>query len=229
MTMTFDPGLADDDDLSRFDEELGIVPTLPSPAAPERPYEPARPRKPRRSTAIAVAVGGLALVAAGFALGRWTAPDDVADAPTVEQSSDPDSDRLLEVALELHRTGDLNAATQAYEAVLARRPDDQFALYNLGLISQTGGDLSAAIDYYSRAIDVDPNMTTALYNRGLAHRDSGSADAAIDDLEGVLALEPQNAVAMYNLGNLLIAEGRVEDGTELVARAAELDPTLRGD
>lgn len=228
--MSFDEPRVGDDDLSRFDEELGLAPVLPSPAPPQRRAESPPPPGRSRAALVAVVVAGLALLAAGFALGRWTAPDSSAGSPAgTDQAADPDADRLLEVALELHRTGDLNAASQAYEAVLARRPDDQFALYNLGLISQTNGDPSSAIEYYSRALDVDPNMTTALYNRGLAHRDAGNAGAAIDDLESVLALEPQNAVAMYNLGNLLIADGRVEDGTALVVQAVELDPSLRGD
>ena len=46
---------------------------------------------------------------------------------------------LLNKALQEHVAGDLAAASEHYEAVIARDPQNKFAYYNLGLIAQTSG------------------------------------------------------------------------------------------
>ena len=215
-----------DSDLGdRTMSEIGV------PAATSRPEAPARRRSFVKWMAAAVVVVGC--IGGGFAVGRVTAPDGGsstnADGGAVVESGTDDPAALLQVALELHRGGDLVAATAAYEAVLAVQPNDQFALYNLGLISQTNGDVDQAISFYTRALEADPTMMSATNNRGLAYRDAGQLDASITDLRAALAADPASASVMYNLGNVLIANGAVEEGTDLVAQAVVIDPELRGD
>jgi tetratricopeptide (TPR) repeat protein len=180
-----------------------------------------------------VVLGVIALVLAGggFLVGRVTAPDTKPAGLTnglapVEGTDDPA--KLLAVALQLHQSGDLKAAEQAYQTVLAAKPDDQFALYNLGLIKQTNGDLAGAIDLYTKALAIDGSMVSALYNRGLAYRDAGKTKEGIADLQAVVDADPQRAAALFNLGNMLIADGNVDAGTKLVDQAVTLDPSLRG-
>ncbi|MDP2292792.1 MAG: tetratricopeptide repeat protein [Actinomycetota bacterium] len=221
----------DEDSDSEHGSDRSTASEVGAPAASSRPEAPAG----RRSvvTWLAAAVVIVACIGGGFAVGRMTAPDPgsstTGDGGAALEAGTDDAATLLQVALELHRNGDLVAATKAYEAVLLVQPDDQFALYNLGLISQTGNDFDQAIIHYTRALEVDPTMMSALNNRGLAHRDAGQLDAAIVDLRAVLAADPTSAAVMYNLGNVLIANGAVEEGAELVAQAVVLDPTLRGD
>lgn len=224
----------DDDRFLGIDDELNRNGSPGSTATPAVERSVAEQQQPRSNALRRLAVGAvasLAMVGGGFALGRATAPDDQSSpAGAVTAANGPDdAANLLQVALELHRAGDLSAATQAYQAVLAVAPDDQFALYNLGLISQTNGDYAGAIDWYTKALAVDPAMTSAVYNRGLAHRDAGQLDAAIVDLRAALAADPTRAPVMYNLGNVLIANGSVEEGTALIDQAVTLDPSLRGD
>ena len=61
----------------------------------------------------------------------------------------------------------------------------------------------------------------------LVLRDTGKVDEAVLELRKVVATDPSNAGANYNLGVLLIAGGNVKEGTELVNRAIELDPSIR--
>lgn len=177
---------------------------------------------------IAAAVG-LVLLVGGFVLGRTTANEGGSVASVTTVDAREDAATLLQVALQLHRDGDLSAAEAAYLRVLELAPSDQFALYNLGQINQTRNELDVARGFYDRALVIDPNMVSALYNRGLALRDLGEIEAAIVDLRKLLELEPENARGLFNLGNILIADGEVEEGTAMVARAIELEPTLRGD
>lgn len=174
-------------------------------------------------------VVGVVLLIGGFVLGRSTADEGNSAATVTSVDPSTDAATLLQVALQLHRDGDVSAAEQAYLGVLDLSPNDQYALYNLGQINQVRGETSVARDYYDKALAVDPNMVSALYNRGLALRDLGESAAAIVDLRKVLEIEPENARCLFNLGNILIAAGEVEEGTAMVAKAIEIEPTLRGD
>jgi tetratricopeptide (TPR) repeat protein len=223
-----------DDRFQLIDDELNLNVSPVSNAAPAVAHSTPEAQRSRGKTFRRLAVGSLAslaMVGGGFALGRATAPDDQGTAGGAQTVANGPADaaNLLQVALELHRAGDLGAASKAYQAVLAVAPDDQFALYNLGLISQTNGDNAAAIDWYTKALAVDPAMTSAVYNRGLAYRDVGQLDAAIADLRAALAADPTQAPVLYNLGNVLIANGSVEEGTALIDQAVTIDPSLRGD
>lgn len=222
----------DQDALDSIAREFNLPPVMPSTARPSTSdrgsVEVAGPGQWRW---LILGLIALVLVGSGFLVGRVTAPEAKPAGLTnglapVEGTDDPA--KLLAVALQLHQSGDLKAAEQAYQAVLAAKPDDEFALYNLGLIKQTNGDLAGAIDLYTKALAIDGSMVSALYNRGLAYRDAGKTKEGIADLQAVVAADPQRAPALFNLGNMLIAEGNVDAGTKLVDQAVTIDPSLRG-
>ena len=45
-------------------------------------------------------------------------------------------------------------------------------------------------------------------------------------LRRALEVNPESARTLFNLGTMLIADGSEEEGTQLVARAIEIDPSL---
>jgi tetratricopeptide (TPR) repeat protein len=59
------------------------------------------------------------------------------------------------------------------------------------------------------------------------YRDLGRTQDAIAALRKVIEADPKSVGGLYNLGVLLIAEGKVQEGTNLVNRAIEIDPSLR--
>lgn len=133
---------------------------------------------------------------------------------------------MFEVGLQLHQNGQYEQALMAYKNVLETDPYSAPVHYNIGQIYQVRGDLVSAISEYNKALQTNPDLVPAMYNRALAFRDQGKNADAISGLESVLSREPNNVGALYNLGNILIAEGRTNDGTKLVNRAIELDPYL---
>ena len=178
---------------------------------------------------VAAAVVVFALVVGAFLLGRSsgtteTAPVGPPATPPAELVLDP-----LSRALELHNAGQLDEALVVYQELLLVEPANQYALYNIGLINQTRGDNEVAIEYYDRALAADSSLTVAAYNRALALRDVGRLDESAEAFEALLLVDGENVGVLYNFGNLLISQGDVERGTELVNRAIELDPSLRGD
>jgi tetratricopeptide (TPR) repeat protein len=178
---------------------------------------------------VAVAVVAVALIVGAFLLGRSTGTtDSVSVAPTTSSPSQSVGDPLSQ-ALELHNAGRLDEALVIYQGLLVAEPTNQYALYNIGLINQTRGNNDVAIDYYDRALAADPGFTVASYNRALALRDAGRLDESLAAFEVLLVQDGDNVGVLYNYGNLLISQGEVERGVELVNRSIELDPSLRGD
>jgi tetratricopeptide (TPR) repeat protein len=167
---------------------------------------------------VAIGVGG-------FLLGRSTTPGS--------QGTAVESDRsvgdLLAEAVALHSSGLTDVAVERYQFILESDPSNALALYNLGQITQQRGDLQGAIDFYDRALVADPSLASAAFNRAIALRDSGRKADAVAGFEAILVADPDSVGVLFNLGNLYIELGDPERGVQLVNRAVELDPSLRGD
>jgi tetratricopeptide (TPR) repeat protein len=215
-----------------------------SPIVEPRPAEPELApglggESPLKSTPVligAAAVVLLALIVGAFLLGRSTASSDTdtsasngSGSGSSSQGQTAPAGDLLSTALERHNAGQLDEALALYQDILLTEPANQYALYNIGLINQTRGANEVAIEYYDRALAVDAAFTDAAYNRALALRDVGQIDESIAEFEVLLVANPDNVGVLYNLGNLLISQGDVVRGAELVNQAVELNPSLRGD
>ncbi len=131
----------------------------------------------------------------------------------------------LDAALTAHAEGRIDDATDGYENVLDEDPDNQFALYNLGLLDQQAGRLQQAEERYRAALETDPNFTSALFNLAII-RTQSDPDEAESLYRSVIRVEPGNASAHLNLGFLLIESGDQAGGEAELERAVELDPSL---
>jgi tetratricopeptide (TPR) repeat protein len=135
-------------------------------------------------------------------------------------STGNDLDATLNRALADHAAGRLDDAKQGYTKVLAEDPDNQFALYNLGLIAQTEGDNATAEDFYRRTLAVDPSFESALFNLAIVRTDQGDIDEAIELYERAIEVNPDSAGAHLNLGLLYLEIGNV--GTHRRVRLSDL-------
>jgi protein O-GlcNAc transferase len=132
----------------------------------------------------------------------------------------------LRQGLTAHRSGNIEAAEEAYSDVLERQPTNKFALFNLGLIAQTRGDNAQAEERYRSALDSDPDFLPALYNLALVRAEEGASEEAIELYRRVVTIAPENAAAHHNLGLLLIKEGERREGREELELALRLNPAL---
>lgn len=169
---------------------------------------------------LALVVAGVAVVPSAYFFGRSSNDSAVPNGATSLPGT------MLDVALGFHNAGRLDDALQAYGAVLKSDPTNKFALYNIGVIKQQRGELDSAIERYSAVLAIDSAFNPARYNRGLAYRDSKRINLAIEDFSSVLKSDAKNASAMYNLGQIYIAQGRTVEGSTLVSRALEINPSL---
>jgi tetratricopeptide (TPR) repeat protein len=145
-----------------------------------------------------------------------------------EDSNDqkPSATQVLDSALQAHAAGHLDEAVRLYEKVLVLDPQNKYAYYNLGLISQTRGLVDDAAARYEQAIAVDPGFTPAMFNLAIIRAEQGAVDDAIALYRDVIAADETDANAHLNLGFLLIDTGEQREGEQELERAVELDPSL---
>ena len=79
----------------------------------------------------------------------------------------------LTEALRLHRSGDLERASQLYQGILDIAPDHHDALHLSGLVAHQRGNHATAVDFIDRAIARHPNEPRYHANRGLALHAAG--------------------------------------------------------
>jgi tetratricopeptide (TPR) repeat protein len=177
-----------------------------------------------RRTGVIVIVGVLVMVLVGALLAR-----------TLHKNSEADqADQVLEHALQLHAQGDLADAKNEYLRVLQLDPENKYAYYNLGLISQTQGDLVSAESSYRTTIAIDADFVPALFNLAILRTDAGSKREAMDLYRHIIEVTPESdadltsqlAAAHLNLGFLLLDTGDEAQGQAELDEAVRLDPSL---
>jgi tetratricopeptide (TPR) repeat protein len=177
-----------------------------------------------RRTGVVVLVGVLVMLLVGALLARTLHKRSEADQAT----------EVLNHALELHAQGDLADAKNEYLRVLQLDPENKYAYYNLGLISQTQGDAVSAESSYRTTIAIDPDFVPALFNLAILRTDAGSKREAMDLYRHIIEVTPESdeellsqlAAAHLNLGFLLVDTGNESEGQAELAEAVRLDPSL---
>ena len=140
-------------------------------------------------------------------------------------ASDP-VDELLERASHLRRLGRVAEAIEAYERLLALRPDLAESWYNLGWLQRQARRFEEALDSYGQALARGVSQPEEVHlNRGVIFADHlGRTDEAEAELEAALKLNPRYAPAWLNLGNLYEDRGRRAEAHTAYERALAAEP-----
>jgi tetratricopeptide (TPR) repeat protein len=116
---------------------------------------------------------------------------------------------------------DYEAAVQAYQQFLAKKPDDATVHYDLGYAYTALQKPSDAKTEYEKAISIDPKMASAYQNLGLTLLASDPA-AAVAPLQKAAELLPEDARAKFLLGSALELSGKVAPAIEQYQAAQKL-------
>lgn len=135
--------------------------------------------------------------------------------------------QLLNKALKEQAQGQIEQASQDYEALVAQDPKSKLGHYNLGLIAQLAGDDTTATARYNTTLTIDPGYDPALYNLAIITDKRGDAKGATDLYRRAIAANPKGANAHFNLGLLLRRLGRSRDGVAELNTAIALNPSLQ--
>jgi predicted O-linked N-acetylglucosamine transferase (SPINDLY family) len=134
--------------------------------------------------------------------------------------------RLLERALAAHRRGDLDAAEQAYAAVLQIDAAQVDALHMSGMLHHQRGDAERALALLDRAAGAATSAQSAavLANRASVRLARADFAAAADDARLAIARDAQSFGAWFNLGLALRAQQQPAGAASAFARASALRP-----
>src|SRR5271155_3732757 len=124
----------------------------------------------------------------------------------------------------LFQHGYLEAAAASFEQVIAQKPNDAEAYYNLGTLHLGQNDLQQARQYIEQTLKLRSNYPEAWNNLGMIAAQQGQPDEAVRDLEQSLSQRPNYAIALLNLGNLYRRQGAFDKAQTLLNRALEIQP-----
>ncbi len=130
----------------------------------------------------------------------------------------------LATAVELHQSGRLKEAEQAYRGALRVDPRNPDALHLLGLLTHQAGDDRAGAALIRRAIAIRGDRAVYHFNLGVVLAAAGDAAGAESAYRRCLALAPDRAEAHNNLGLLLHDRGELEQAATAFRTALVHDP-----
>jgi Flp pilus assembly protein TadD/peroxiredoxin len=120
--------------------------------------------------------------------------------------------------------GYLDQAAASFQQVIAQKPDDPEAFYNLGTLYLRKDDFTAARDALEKAVKLRPDYPEAWNNLGMLAAQQAQPDEAVRNFEQSLAFRPDYIIALLNLGNLYRRQGSLDKAQELLNRALSSAP-----
>ena len=131
---------------------------------------------------------------------------------------------LLDRALQLHQSGQVQAALELYNRVLPSQPGNAQLLYLAGTANLQVGQMEQGIECIRRSLAISPDNPAAHNNIGRALQVLGRGDEALASYDQALALRPDHAEAWYNRGVAPQALGRSDEALASYDRALALKP-----
>ena len=107
---------------------------------------------------------------------------------------------------------DLEAAAEAFTAVLETDSANARALDGLGILRHRQGDYTEAVDLHGRAVAADRDFAAGWCNLGIACTDLGRYTEGAAALDRALALDPDDARTRFNRAILHLMAGNFAAG-----------------
>ena len=124
----------------------------------------------------------------------------------------------------LFQRGYLDHAVASFKQVVAAKPNDPEAYYNLGTLYLRKNQLPDAQTYLEQTLRLRPDYPEAWNNLGMIAVQQNRAEAAIGNFKQSLKLRPDYTIALLNLGNLYRRQGNNSDAADLLSKALSLEP-----
>lgn len=132
------------------------------------------------------------------------------------------NDFTLGVAFYQH--GFFDQASASFEQVIAAKPDNANAYYNLGTLNLRRNQPNDAKRYLQKTVELKPEFAEAWNNLGMLAAQEGDADAAIRDFQRSVEIRPNYSTAYMNLGNLYRRLKAVDKASDALTKALALRP-----
>ena len=127
-------------------------------------------------------------------------------------------------ATRLHADGRLEAAVDAYRAILKRHPDACACWSNLGVALRMLGRKDEGLQALREGVRLCPRVVELNYNLGNALAEAGEHEEALKRYRTALTLDPAHRKAAYAGGTMLLALARHEEAADHYRVALERHP-----
>jgi predicted TPR repeat methyltransferase len=130
----------------------------------------------------------------------------------------------LGCGLDYHRRGDLPAAAEVYDCILAAFPGCAEAGFYRALIHTSLAEHELAIGLYRQVMAAGPFPPALFYQMGMSWAGLGSLEQAADCFRDALREDPDHFEAWYNLGVVRQKAGEMEEAAAAYQRGLALCP-----
>jgi tetratricopeptide (TPR) repeat protein len=120
--------------------------------------------------------------------------------------------------------GFLDQAERSFKQVIAAKPDDPEAHYNLGTLYLRQNSLQLARQQLEQTVKLRSDHPEAWNNLGMLAAQEGHPEEAIRYFQQSLQFRPSYATALVNLGNLYRRQGNLSDADTYLKRAYDSEP-----
>jgi tetratricopeptide (TPR) repeat protein len=124
----------------------------------------------------------------------------------------------------LYQHGFLDQAAESFRQVVASKPDNANAYYNLGTLNLRRNRPDEAKLYLQKTVDLRPDFVEAWNNLGMLAAQQGDANEAIRSFQQAISLRPNYYTAHLNLGNIYRHQRLFDKAEDSLSRALALRP-----
>ncbi|GGL54633.1 tetratricopeptide repeat protein [Wenxinia marina] len=139
-------------------------------------------------------------------------------------SRPPTVAEVRDAAVEAHRAGRLDEASELYAAYLAASPDDGGMWSNLGALHRVAGRHDLALIAQKRAYALMPRARSITGNLANILADTGETERALELRRQLLADRPDDPEVIAMMGKALRTLRRYDEAISLLKEAAERYP-----
>jgi len=132
---------------------------------------------------------------------------------------------IFEIAVQLHRAGQLERAALLYRRVIDQTPEHAPAMFLLAMLALSSDRLDEACALLERAVHIAPDSALFLSNLGGVYGRLGRKREALAVLLAAIARKPDFVEAVFNLARTFEAQGELLAAAECYERARALDPS----
>ena len=133
-------------------------------------------------------------------------------------------DNLLQQALELHQSGELDKAEVIYRQIMETAPENTQVMHFLAMIAVAKGAFEVAIDLLYKAIAKDKKVAPYHFNLAMALQGKGFYKEAADEYKTALKLDSSFAPEAYNnIANIYKQKGDFKAAAKAYKDAIKAD------
>ncbi|EKE02771.1 MAG: hypothetical protein ACD_20C00335G0002 [uncultured bacterium] len=119
----------------------------------------------------------------------------------------------LNLAIKSHEEGNFEGAERLYREILEQNPNNDTALYCLGIMARQLGHYAAAISYLNKAIEINPNFEY-YKDLGNIYFDLSRGEEAVECYKKVLEINPDDIEINHNLGLIYQETGYIDEAIQ---------------